>query len=26
VLDELLHVPVLGHGEPVGRLEVVGLG
>lgn len=26
VLDELLHVPVLGHGEPVGRVEVVGLG
>jgi L-asparaginase II len=26
VLDELGDVPVLGHGEPVGRLEVVGLG
>jgi L-asparaginase II len=26
VLDELVHVPVLGHGEPVGRVEVVGLG
>ncbi len=26
VLDELLHVPVLGHGEPVGRVEIVGLG
>jgi L-asparaginase II len=26
VLEELLHVPVLGHGEPVGRVEVVGLG
>ena len=26
VLDALLHVPVLGHGEPVGRVEVVGLG
>ncbi|HYY10921.1 MAG TPA: asparaginase [Kineosporiaceae bacterium] len=26
VLDELLHVPVLGHGVPVGRVEVVGLG
>ncbi len=25
VLDELVHVPVLGHGEPVGRVEVVGL-
>jgi L-asparaginase II len=25
VLDELADVPVLGHGEPVGRLEVVGL-
>ncbi len=25
VLDELLHVPVLGHGAPVGRVEVVGL-
>jgi L-asparaginase II len=26
VLDELSHVAVLGHGQPVGRLEVVGLG
>jgi L-asparaginase II len=26
VLDEFVHVPVLGHGEPVGRVEVVGLG
>jgi L-asparaginase II len=25
VLDVLADVPVLGHGEPVGRLEVVGL-
>jgi L-asparaginase II len=25
ILDELVDVPVLGHGEPVGRLEVVGL-
>jgi L-asparaginase II len=26
VLDEFVHVPVLGHGEPVGGIEVVGLG
>ena len=26
VLDELVQVPVFGHGEPVGRVEVVGLG
>jgi L-asparaginase II len=26
VLDALVHVPVLGHGEPVGRVEIVGLG
>jgi L-asparaginase II len=26
VLDELVHVPVFGHGEPVGRVELVGLG
>jgi len=26
VLDELSDVAVLGHGDPVGRLEVVGLG
>ena len=26
VLDDLVRVPVLGHGEPVGRVEVVGLG
>jgi L-asparaginase II len=25
VLDELADVPVLGHGEPVGRVEVIGL-
>jgi L-asparaginase II len=25
VLDDLVQVPVLGHGEPVGRVEVVGL-
>jgi L-asparaginase II len=25
VIDELADVPVLGHGEPVGRLEVIGL-
>jgi L-asparaginase II len=26
VLDEMADVAVLGHGEPVGRLEVLGLG
>jgi L-asparaginase II len=26
VLDDLVRVPVLGHGEPVGRVEIVGLG
>ena len=26
ILDEIADVPVLGRGEPVGRLEVVGLG
>jgi L-asparaginase II len=26
VLDDLVRVPVLGHGEQVGRVEVVGLG
>jgi L-asparaginase II len=26
VLDELAEVPVLGHGVPVGRVEVTGLG
>jgi hypothetical protein len=24
-LDELSRVPVLGHGEPVGAVEVVGV-
>jgi L-asparaginase II len=26
VLGDLVNVPVLGHGRPVGRVEVVGLG